>query len=297
MTNNFKRAILGTAQFGMAYGLGNWKQSLIPESDTFNVLERAWALGVRTLDTSPDYGLAERRIQTFLEDNPRRQFKIITKLKIKDMNNVEAEYENWLKKSIIMANKDIKKCVLIHNHAGIKSDFIIEKLDCLRAQRKIDEWGFSIYSPSLVPDILRRPGCEVVQLPYSILNPQVEMYDAMQTLSMNGRKVHARSIFTQGLIFKKRNGDAEPKELTEFRLNLLRYSEDMGIPVSAIALQFIDQTDWIDSFLIGADSVDQLDCLTRGYNCSRVSQVIEKLRILALKIPIDSVSPQTWNKH
>ena len=79
MTSNLKRAILGTVQLGTAYGLGKWKQTLMPKSTAFNILHRAWVLGVRTLDTSPDYGVAENRIQSFLEEYPKQKFKIITK--------------------------------------------------------------------------------------------------------------------------------------------------------------------------------------------------------------------------
>ena len=64
--------------------------------------------------------------------------------------------------------------------------------------------------------------------------------------------------------------------------------------MSAIAMQFINRSRWINKFLIGADSAHHLDDLARVYDHAEDIKIIENLRSLAIKIPIDVVSPQTW---
>ena len=53
--------ILGTAQWGLDYGVTNTAGRLSDEA-VREVADSAWALGIRTLDTAPAYGDAEERI-------------------------------------------------------------------------------------------------------------------------------------------------------------------------------------------------------------------------------------------
>ena len=80
-SGTISQIVLGTAQLGMPYGEGIWKQSLMPEEEAFNILSAAWERGITALDTSPDYGLAELRIAKFLSRNPQKQFHVISKIK------------------------------------------------------------------------------------------------------------------------------------------------------------------------------------------------------------------------
>jgi hypothetical protein len=42
MENQFSKIILGTVQLGMPYGLGPWKNELMPEATAFSILDAAW---------------------------------------------------------------------------------------------------------------------------------------------------------------------------------------------------------------------------------------------------------------
>ena len=81
VTENFSKIILGTVQLGSPYGLGDWKDKVMPESVAFRILDEAWASGINTLDTASSYGLAEDRIAKFLRQNPQKYFHIISKFK------------------------------------------------------------------------------------------------------------------------------------------------------------------------------------------------------------------------
>ena len=101
MTPNFSKIILGTVQLGMPYGLGQWRQGLMPESVAFSILDAAWEMGITTLDTSPDYGIAEERIAKYMKINPTKQFHIISKIKsLMDSSlDISSSFALWLENS------------------------------------------------------------------------------------------------------------------------------------------------------------------------------------------------------
>ena len=70
MEKPFSKIIVGTAQLGMPYGMGQWADKVMPEKEAFRILDGAWERGFTTLDTSPDYGLAVERIVKFMRVNP-----------------------------------------------------------------------------------------------------------------------------------------------------------------------------------------------------------------------------------
>ena len=74
-----KKLALGTAQFGLDYGVSN-RLWIIPEADVFEILKLAAASGIDTLDTAQAYGTSEAVIGEFVKTSGL-QFRIVTKLK------------------------------------------------------------------------------------------------------------------------------------------------------------------------------------------------------------------------
>ena len=99
MENQFSKIILGTVQLGMPYGLGPWKSELMPEVTAFSILDAAWDSGIRTLDTSSNYGVAEERISKFMRLNPSKNFDLISK--VKSQNKLSNQ-----KHSVLMIGKE-----------------------------------------------------------------------------------------------------------------------------------------------------------------------------------------------
>jgi len=80
-----KRSRLGTLDV-TSIGLGSAPLgglfSPVSDADAYATLERGWAAGIRFYDTAPLYGfgLAERRLGTFLRQQPRDSYVISTKV-------------------------------------------------------------------------------------------------------------------------------------------------------------------------------------------------------------------------
>src|SRR5450631_984591 len=69
------RLVLGTAQFGLAYGVAN-QGGLVDREEVQKIMDHAWLEGIDTLDTAAAYGESERR----LGEIGVRQWRIISKL-------------------------------------------------------------------------------------------------------------------------------------------------------------------------------------------------------------------------
>ena len=69
---------LGTAQFGMDYGINN-KEGEIKKEGVFSILELAHSKGIDALDTAYAYGNSEKKIGEFIKEK-NIKFKIISKL-------------------------------------------------------------------------------------------------------------------------------------------------------------------------------------------------------------------------
>ena len=86
------RFALGTAQFGMRYGINNSSKASIDINEIEEILNFSLEKKIDLLDTAMNYGDSEKKLGRFDLD----KFKIVTKLPSLDgqIKNLEA----WLKK-------------------------------------------------------------------------------------------------------------------------------------------------------------------------------------------------------
>ena len=98
---NFPKLMLGTVQFGMAYGVANVSGK--PSSETIRqILSESFCNGVNALDTAPEYGDSEEIIGKTLADlKLSGKFQIVTKIpKVPENCDPEKFIENSLKRSL-----------------------------------------------------------------------------------------------------------------------------------------------------------------------------------------------------
>src|SRR5271157_1371330 len=71
------KLVLGTANFGLTYGIAN--NRMLSEEEAFAILEKAVEVGVCRLDTARGYGDAEKVIDRFFRGHGK-VFDVVTKL-------------------------------------------------------------------------------------------------------------------------------------------------------------------------------------------------------------------------
>ena len=196
---------IGTAQFGMQYGLEKKKIKIseIQKIKLFLVKSK-----ILKIDTASNYGNSEK----ILGDLNFKNFKIISKLKIPKIKT--SDIPDWISKEINISLKNIKSKklygLLIHDYRdlnGKKGILLINELKKLKKRGIVKKIGISIYNPNELNKVMRIFKPEIIQFPYNVLDQRIETTGWLKKLKSLKIETYARSCFLQGLLlnFKKKN--------------------------------------------------------------------------------------------
>ena len=298
MENPFSQIILGTAQLGMPYGLGKWKHDLMPEGEAFAILDAAWEQGITTLDTSPEYGVAEERIAKYLEENPDKSFHVISKIKTipDDDRAVGASLQSWFKSCpFINLNNSASLTLMLHRETDIYRNAVIEGLTEMKAQAKLFCWGVSVYKETTARYAAETDSCFVVQLPFGVLNQAFGRNGVIELLSKQKKIVMARSVFSQGLLVSYGQNSIKLEEATIHlidRLHALLTAQNFFINDFAVAVAMHEKG--LNHLVLGADTADQLLSWkiheTSSETLNVPAEILKQLR----ELNSASLKPQKW---
>ncbi|MDP4013842.1 MAG: aldo/keto reductase [Candidatus Nanopelagicales bacterium] len=204
MNGACERLVLGTAQFGLDYGISN-AQGRVSEADAAIVLNRGVELGVRWVDTAAEYGGAESALRAPLSRHCELQ--VISKLaplsSLRPLGgDVIAAVHAGIRQSVARLGRQPIDVLLVHRAADLWSsdaDAIAEALDGARELGLVRRIGFSAYDREEIDRAVQAFRPEVVQVPASVYD-QTLTQGPIQELAAEGVEVHARSVYLQGLI-------------------------------------------------------------------------------------------------
>jgi len=244
-----KKLCLGTAQFGLDYGISNLK-GRIPEEEVFEILNYALDNEIGFIDTAYDYGESEKVIGKFIRRNSDR-IKIISKLP--QTNKVYEAIDKTLD------NLGIRKLYgyLIHNfNFFLKNPKVWEEVLRLKYDDRTEKVGFSLYYPEEY-NIIKKLKFDILQIPYSIFDQRFG--DLLEGFKEKGVEVYARSVFLQGLVFKRPEElNGKFSKLKERLVYLNALAKESNLSLSAIFLNFVVLNKNIDKVIIGIDSLENL---------------------------------------
>lgn len=195
--------ILGTAQWGLNYGISNTKGK-IRRSEIDTIVNLANSNGCNMFDTADAYGDSEK----ILGDATQKSDKIITKVS-QMQKRVEVEtspIKNDVLKSLTRLKRSNVAVVLLHDASDLlnpNSVSIFRQLEQLKEYGLADKIGVSVYSFEEAQKISRYFQVDVIQLPFNILNATARNLSILGELKSRGVEVHARSVFLQGLLLMK----------------------------------------------------------------------------------------------
>lgn len=245
------KLVLGTAQFGMDYGVNNSRGQVTP-IEVNEILTESGNSGLQFIDTAYGYGNSE----DVLGNSPAlhsNEFKIISKYSAEGLTPRE-EYGASLSRLKV----DKLYAYMVHNFPTYsKHQEIWEEFRSLKAEGRVERIGFSLYDQNELEYLLKHDlGVDIVQVPYNIMDRKFERW--FPVLHENGIEVHTRSAFLQGLIFKNPatfNGNILP--LAKYVDTIQQYCNKNGIQIQDLALGYV-LSSLADGVLIGVDSLNQL---------------------------------------
>ncbi len=244
---------LGTAQFGLDYGINN-QRGKVPPAEVFEIIDRAAAGGIDLLDTASAYGESEQVLGEYLEDRGR-QLKIVSKL---SAANAE-QAAGLVAASLAKLGREKLYGYLLHDFAQYSErPEIWQALVSAKAAGRIAKIGFSLYYPEDLERLFDSGvGFDLVQVPYSVFDQRFgRQFDRLKEKNI---EVHVRSVFLQGLVFKTPSELSGALAAVKGKLAALRaLAERTGVPVAGLCLNFAAGNPNIDKVVVGVDSAANL---------------------------------------
>jgi aryl-alcohol dehydrogenase-like predicted oxidoreductase len=190
---------LGTAQFGLAYGIAS-PQPQIAYAEAKNIVDYACGQGMTVLDTAMGYGESEAR----LGEIGVHAWKVISKLpEVPSGENAVAWISGAVHSSLAKLKIESLYGLLLHRPAQLVGDRgpeIHAALQRLKSEGLVEKIGISIYQPSELEGVFSVGEVDLVQSPLSVLDRRLITSGWLDRLADRGVEVHARSVFLQGLL-------------------------------------------------------------------------------------------------
>jgi aryl-alcohol dehydrogenase-like predicted oxidoreductase len=285
-----KKLILGTAQFGLNYGINNTCGK--PNEDKIRqMLDFAYTNNIEWLDTADAYGNANELIGQYFRDHGQR-FKINTKFK-----GISDSITNQLKSSLAKLNIKHVDTYFYHSYDDFKNkpEFLNELLK-LKASKLIKKIGLSVYDNHEFEKATLSSEIDVIQFPFNLLDNLQQRGNLMKLAKSKGKQLQARSVFLQGLFFK--NYDKMPAKLNSLKPYLIlinRLSQQYNIEIEHLALAYVMQQPEIDYIIIGVDNIMQLQRNIQIAEKPIDDQIINTIDQICVQ-ETELLYPKNWGK-
>lgn len=196
---------LGTAQFGMHYGIGN-EAGQVSRVVARSMLAYAKSNGVDILDTAISYGDSENS----LGEAGVAEFKIVSKLppaphQCKDVNA-------WVQQQVVMSLERLR-VTTIYGLLLHRPDQLLEwdgpklygALRNVQAAGLVQKIGISIQNTNQLNNLIPSYSFDLVQGPLNLIDRRLHVSGWLKRLKDSGVEVHTRSVFLQGLLLMKQS--------------------------------------------------------------------------------------------
>lgn len=286
------KLILGTVQFGLDYGINN-TDGVVPKNQVSEILDFASEMGVTTLDTAEAYGDAITIIGNYHRKS-NKAFSIINKIKSSDRSNFNLE--TYLKSSLSELHISRYDLLMFHSYLDYKNNpHLFEDLRVAKSKGLTTNLGVSLYTNQELEWVLNDDQVDVIQLPFNLLDNDSVKGKLLRRAKANGKTIHVRSVFLQGLFFRCVSTFPEQLDSLKTHVNtLIDLTKEHDISMSNLALQYVLSKDYIDGVVIGVDSLDQLKENIRVAQLEISPRLIAQIDNITIK-NFELLNPSNWN--
>ena len=285
------RLALGTAQFGLVYGVAN-RRGQVSLDESRAIVKHARAAGLDTLDTAISYGNCEQH----LGEIGVLQWQVVSKLPAipESCSDVAA----WVSASVAASLQRLRvnqlRGLLLHQPGqllGVHGEALYNALRGLKDDGLVQKIGVSIYEPEELNALYAKFSFDVVQTPFNILDRRILDSKWLARLSKQGTEVHVRSVFLQGLLLM--NPADRPKKFNRWQPLWNSWQQWLGdtrlTPLQACLNYALAQRE-VDRVIVGVDSLNQLNEILRATG-EELPEVPGELRCN----DSDLINPSRWN--
>lgn len=306
------RMVLGTAQFGLPYGIANTNGQ--PAQHQVNTLvQTAIANGVQYLDTARAYGESEQVLGKALSGGWESRVTIITKLSSLDdcpadasSKVVKAYVEQSIYKSCHALSVKSLDVLMLHRaqHLTAWQGAAWQVLSNLKQQKLVSRLGVSVQSPEEALSALGFEAVEFMQLPFNILDYRWDavIEKILQVRVHRPLVIHARSALLQGLLATSKMdlwqkaccpNAAEVIDWLRSKAEIFTNGDVVDLSLRYVCLQ-----PWIDGVVIGVETKEQLiDNLVKVSRENWADGVVNTITADRPRVPSETLDPAKWKQE
>ncbi|MEW5878968.1 MAG: aldo/keto reductase [Pseudomonadota bacterium] len=255
------RIALGTAQFGLDYGVTN-RGGQVPEDGVRAVLARAHELGTEWLDTAAAYGTAETVVGRLA--GPESGFRICTKVVCAaDAADPVGRAQQQFEASLARLRRRSADVLMIHDAQqllGAEGEALYRWFIAQKEAGRARAIGASVYDGAEALALTEHYRLDWIQLPLNVLDQRALVGGALARLKLRGVSIQARSALLQGLLLA--DPACLPAVLAAARAPLARVraaAAACGVSPLALALGFVASVAEVDLIVLGVESPAQFD--------------------------------------
>jgi aryl-alcohol dehydrogenase-like predicted oxidoreductase len=288
---NLSRLMLGTVQFGLEYGVANTAGKPSFER-VCEIIQAAYAGGVRSLDTAAAYGASEEVVGAALARLGLRDgMTVVSKVPpLGDVAEAEAEalIEASVRRSLERLRLERLPVCLLHREEDLRFMPLLERMV---GKGLIAAAGVSLDSARYLKEAA---AVRHVQLPYNVLDRRFDSF--WRVAQDNGIQLYARSVYLQGLLLmpEERIG-AGLAEVIPVRRKLEALAREAGCTMSELCMRYALSNPAIHSVLTGVDTPEQLRENLRVAALGPLpADMLERVRSCVPALPESLVRPALW---
>jgi len=261
---------LGTAQFGLDYGIAN-QVGKVADDELLSILDLARKTGIDTIDTAIAYGDSETR----LGHAGVAGFRIISKLPPNDASrpDIADRIKALTVESLERLGVESLECLLLHRAmdlCGSSGSALYSAMHQLKEMGLVKGIGVSIYGPDDLDAIPSDFVLDLVQAPFNAFDQRLLTSGWLSKLALAGVRVHARSLFLQGLLLME---DSQRPATFDRWDNVWRewsaWLKEKGLSRVEGALAAAANLPELERFVVGVDSAKQLADVIRAVHVSQ----------------------------
>ncbi len=252
---------LGTAQFGLIYGVAN-QSGQVPHEEAQAILQYAKESGIDTLDTAIIYGESEQRLGAIgVQD-----WEIISKLPevSSDCPNIAKWVEEEVQASLRRLKRKNLSALLLHRPQQLLENngkALYTALQRIKKDGLVEKIGISIYTPEELEALYQRKYFEfdLVQAPFNVIDRRLIQSGWLKRLSDLGIELHVRSVFLQGLLLMTEK--ARPPKFDRWKQLWRDWHEWLnktGLTPMEACIRYALSFPEIDRVIVGVDTKAQL---------------------------------------
>lgn len=294
---------LGTAQFGMDYGVRGQRQPALP--DAVEMLDYATQHGVCAIDTAEMYGNAEEVVGAFLMKKtlPRGNIAVMSKFPPNLLDEIpESGYLAVLKEhvehTLETLHTDYLDAYLLHSARYVYNDAILAALAELQKRGYTKHAGVSVYEVDEAKAGLQKQTVGIMQLPFSVFDQRMAEQGVFAGTAGGDTIIDSRSVFVQGLLMMEE--DEVPAFLAKARPILRRLDAvctQHGVSRLSVAISFVQLQSAINRVVIGVDNLQQLQEDIHLFNNPLPQATMAEIAREFSGLEAEIVMPSLWHKE